>query len=97
MASQNFIDECKIGANSNRMCRFVADNLLITQSNYLQSLEINSSIFNDGSIIGSLTASKAELALLNLPANTYHLTQDEEYDIEKNYYSSKNRFIGFRY
>jgi hypothetical protein len=86
MATQYYIDECKNGANSNRLCRFNISGLDINQSNYLQSLEINSKVSNDGVLIGTMVADKGEIKFVNLPNMTYSLTTDTEYLADKTYY-----------
>lgn len=56
MANTNFINECKNRANGNRLGQIVVNGLdnLITQSNNLQSFEIDSGCYVDGNIIGSV-------------------------------------------
>lgn len=56
MISTNFINECKNRANGNRLGQIVVNGLdnPITQSNNLQSFEIDSGCYVDGNIIGSV-------------------------------------------
>lgn len=56
MASANFINECKNRANANRLGQIVVEGVAtpITQSNNLQSFEIDSGCYVDGNIIGSV-------------------------------------------
>lgn len=58
MASTNFINECKNRANANRLGKIIVDGIdtPITNSNNLQSLEIDSGCYVDGNIIGSVYA-----------------------------------------
>lgn len=58
MASTNFINECKNRANANRLGQIVVDGIdtPISQSNNLQSFEIDSGCYVDGNIIGSVCA-----------------------------------------
>lgn len=58
MASTNFINECKNRANANRLGQIVVDGIdtPISQSNNLQSFEIDSGCYVDGNIIGSVYA-----------------------------------------
>lgn len=58
MASTNFINECKNRANGNRLGKIIADGIdtPITNSDNLQSFEIDSGCYVDGNIIGSVYA-----------------------------------------
>ena len=58
MVSTNFINECKNRANANRLGQIVIEDIdaPISQSNNLQSFEINSCCYVDGNIIGSVCA-----------------------------------------
>lgn len=58
MASTNFINECKNRANANRLGRITVDGIdtPITNSDNLQSFEIDSGCYVDGNIIGSVYA-----------------------------------------
>lgn len=56
MTSANFINECKNRANANRLGQIVVDGIdtPISQSDNLQSFEIDSGCYVDGNIIGSV-------------------------------------------
>lgn len=56
MANTNFINECKNRANANRLGQIVVDGIdtPISQSDNLQSFEIDSGCYVDGNIIGSV-------------------------------------------
>ncbi len=58
MASTDFINECKNRANANRLGKIIVDGIEtpITNSNNLQSFEIDSGCYVDGNIIGSVYA-----------------------------------------
>ena len=58
MASTNFINECKNRANANRLGQIIVDGIdtPITNSDNLQSFEIDSGCYVDGNIIGSIYA-----------------------------------------
>ena len=58
MASANFINECKNRVNANRLGKIIIDGIEtpITNSNNLQSFEIDSGCYVDGNIIGSVYA-----------------------------------------
>lgn len=58
MANTNFINECKNRANANRLGQIIVDGIdtPITNSDNLQSFEINSGCYVDGNIIGSVYA-----------------------------------------
>ena len=58
MASTKFINECKNRANANRLGQVIVDGIdtPITNSNYLQKLEIDSGCYVNGDIIGSVYA-----------------------------------------
>ena len=56
MASTNFINECKNGANGNRLGKIIVDGVVnpLTQSNYIADFSIESGCYVDGNIIGSV-------------------------------------------
>lgn len=58
MASTNFINECKNRVNANRLGQIIVDGIdtPITNSDNLQSFEIDSGCYVDGDIIGSVYA-----------------------------------------
>lgn len=58
MANTNFINECKNRANGNRLGKIIVDGIdtPITNSDNLQSFEIDSGCYVDGNIIGSVYA-----------------------------------------
>lgn len=58
MKNTNFINECKNRANANRLGKIIVDGIEtpITNSNNLQSFEIDSGCYVDGNIIGSVYA-----------------------------------------
>lgn len=58
MTSTKFINECKNRANANRLGQVIVDGIdtPITNSNYLQKLEIDSGCYVNGDIIGSVYA-----------------------------------------
>lgn len=58
MASTNFINECKNRANANRLGKIIVDGIdkPLTNSDNLQSFEIDSGCYVDGNIIGSVYA-----------------------------------------
>lgn len=58
MTSTNFINECKNRANANRLGKIIVDGIdtPITNSDNLQSFEIDSGCYVDGNIIGSVYA-----------------------------------------
>ena len=58
MASTEFINECKNRANANRLGQIIVDGVdtPITNSNSLQSFEINSGCYVNGDIVGSVYA-----------------------------------------
>ena len=58
MASTNFINECKNRANANRLGKIIIDGITspITNSDNLQSFEIDSGCYADGNIIGTVYA-----------------------------------------
>ena len=58
MVSTNFINECKNRANANRLGKIIVDGLTspITNSDNLQSFEIDSGCYADGNIIGTVYA-----------------------------------------
>lgn len=69
MASTNYINECKKGANSNRLGKFTINNTEINQSNYLNQVSIKDSIYNDGNLLGSIFDKTLEATIINKPTN----------------------------
>lgn len=71
MASENFINECKNGANGNRLGTIIVDGIEtpITESNNLKKFSIDSSCYVDGSIIGSVYITKLTGELISVPDN----------------------------
>lgn len=71
MASENFINKCKNGANGNRLGTIIVDGIEtpITESNYLKKFSIDSSCYVDGSIIGSIYITKLTGELISVPDN----------------------------
>lgn len=69
MASENFINECKNGANGNRLGTIIVDGIEtpITESNYLKKFSIDSSCYVDGTIIGSIYITKLTGELISIP------------------------------
>lgn len=69
MASENFINECKNGANGNRLGTIIVDGVEapITESNYLKNFSIDSSCYVDGTIIGSIYITKLTGELISVP------------------------------
>lgn len=69
MISEQFTNECKKGANSNRLGTIVVDGIEtpITESNNLKSFSIDSSCYVDGSIIGSVYITKLTGEFISVP------------------------------
>ena len=73
MASNNFINECKLGANSNRLGKYVINeenpnnNVAVNETNYLQSMKITDKICNDGVILGSIFDRTLESTIIGKP------------------------------
>lgn len=67
MASNNFIEECKYGANSNRLGKFTIDSVNVNQSEYLNQMSIKESIYNNGNILGGIFDKTLEATLVNKP------------------------------
>lgn len=67
MASNNFINECKEYANSNRLGKITIGNNEINQDNYLSEFEVNDGCFVNGSIIGSVYVKAFNGNFLELP------------------------------
>lgn len=69
MVSENFINECKNGANGNRLGTIVVDGIEtpITESNYLKKISIDSSCYVDGTIIGSIYITKLTGEFISVP------------------------------
>lgn len=71
MASTDFINECKKGAYKNRLGKIVIDGIEtpITNSDNLQSFEIDSGCYVDGNIIGTTYSKKLTGSFIAVPDN----------------------------
>lgn len=70
MASQRFINECKNGANNNRLAKFTLNNEELNQTNHISSIELKESCFDNGTIIGAVFDKTANISLIDMPSNT---------------------------
>lgn len=76
MASNNFINECKEPANSNRLATITDnDELVLNQDNYIQDFTIDDGCYVDGSIIGTTYAKKLNINLIG--SNTIDLQEKD--------------------
>ena len=66
MASAEFIAECRNGAYKNRLGTVTMGDTDITQSDTLSSLKVTSSIYSNGTIIGSINIKQADVELLEI-------------------------------
>lgn len=67
MASQRFIDECKLNAYANRNGRIYVDGITnpITNSDYLQDITIDNDCNTTGNIVGSTYSKKALINIID--------------------------------
>ena len=70
MASQRFINECKKGANNNRLAKFTLNNEELNQTNHISSIELKDSCFDNGTIIGAVFDKTVDVSLIDMPSNT---------------------------
>lgn len=70
MASSNFINECKTPAYEDRLGKIVIDGVEYNQGNYLTNLEIDNSIYNNGTIIGNTYTKGLKFSLININKDT---------------------------
>jgi hypothetical protein len=95
MATQNFINECKNRANANRLGRFSIGSLDINQTNYLTSLEVTDSCYNNNTIIGTTYTRSADIKLLNLPADTELVGKTINPEVGVKYLDDSTEYIRF--
>ncbi len=95
MATQNFINECKNRANANRLGRFSIGSLDINQTNYLVSLEVTDSCYNNNTIIGTTYTRSADIKLLNLPADTELVGKTINPEVGVKYSDDSTEYIRF--
>lgn len=70
MASNNFINECKTPAYEDRLGKIVINGVEYNQGNYLTNLEIDNSIYNNGTIIGNTYTKGLKFSLININKDT---------------------------
>ena len=70
MASNNFINECKTPAYEDRLGKIVIDGVEYNQGNYLTNLEMDNSIYNNGTIIGNTYTKGLKFSLININKDT---------------------------
>lgn len=70
MASSNFINECKTPAYEDRLGKIVIDGVEYNQGNYLTNLEIDNSVYNNGTIIGNTYTKCLKFSLININKDT---------------------------
>lgn len=70
MASNNFINECKTPAYEDRLGKIVINGVEYNQENYLTNLEIDNSIYNNGTIIGNTYTKGLKFSLININKDT---------------------------
>jgi len=78
MVSEDFINECKQGANHNRLgtLSIVENDLYFAEKNNLKSFSIDSGCYVDGNIIGSIYISKLSGELINVEDTNLLLEKD---------------------
>lgn len=98
MASTNFINECKNRANANRLGQIIVDGIdtPITNSNNLQSFEIDSGCYVDGNIIGSIYAKCLKVNFIaeqnNLTDKSIYAKIGVKYDDLSNEYINMGKY-----
>ena len=95
MATQNFINECKKGANANRLGKFTVDNLAINQSNYLTSMEFKDTCYVNKTIIGSTYTKSVDIKVLDLPVGTELIGQTITPEVGVKYSNNSTEYVSF--
>lgn len=95
MATNNFINECKKGANGNRLGQIIVDGIEnpLTQSNYIANFSIDSGCYVDGNIIGSIYIKKLEGNLLAVPDNVELIDKSIQAQIGVKYANNSTEYI----
>lgn len=98
MASNNFINECKEPANSNRLATITDnDELVLNQDNYIQEFTIDDGCYVNGSIIGTTYAKKINANLIgsydiNLEDKDLNVQVGVKYDNETTEYIDLGKY-----
>ena len=95
MATNDFINECKKGANSNRLGKIIVSGVVnpLTQSNYIADFSIDSGCYVDGNIIGSIYIKKLEGNLLAVPDNIELIDKPIQAQIGVKYANNTTEYI----
>ena len=95
MASANFINECKNGANGNRLGQIIVEGVTtpLTQSNYIANFSVDSGCYVDGNIIGSIYIKKLEGNLLAVPDGVELIDKPIQAQIGIKYANSATEYI----
>lgn len=95
MASNNFINECKTPAYEDRLGKIVIDGVEYNQSNNLTSLEIDNSIYNNGTIIGNTYTKSLKFSLINVNKDVEFVAKKATPSVGVVYNDSSTEYIDF--
>lgn len=95
MASNNFINECKNPANANRLGKITIDGTEYNQSNNLSSLELENSIYSNGTIIGNTYTKSLKASLINVDKDTPFVGKKASPSVGVKYSNNTTEYITF--
>lgn len=93
MASINFINECKNRANANRLGKLIVDSHEITNSDNLQSFDIDSGCYVDGNIVGAVYAKCLKGQFIAVPDNIDLINKNVQAQIGVKYADLNDEYI----
>ena len=95
MASNNFINECKTPAYEDRLGKIVIDGIEYNQANNLTNLEIENSIYNNGTIIGNTYTKSLKFSLINVDKDTEFVSKIANPSVGVKYDNNTTEYIDF--
>ena len=93
MANTNFINECKKRANKNRLGKIIVGSNEITNSDNLQSFDIDSGCYVDGNIIGSVYAKCLKGQFIAVPDDVDLIDKNIDAQIGVRYSDTTTEYI----
>ncbi len=95
MASNNFINECKTPAYEDRLGKIVIDGVEYNQSNNLTNLEIDDSIYNNGTIVGNTCIKSLKFSLINVDKDVEFVAKKATPSVGVIYNDNSTEYIDF--
>jgi len=95
MASNNFINECKTPAYEDRLGKITIDGVEYNQSNNLTNLEIDDSIYNNGTIVGNTCIKSLKFSLINVDKDVEFVAKRATPSVGVIYNDNSTEYIDF--